>query len=117
MDVVHYAVKNIRGVIDFFPERFEGNPAKRQEHKERNLEEGSVRFPLHNHVFSGVADELEIYRLSDIYRFSDKFIGLSRLRMEETAEAGNLSLPSFMEMVGCRQPDYMAVNLANVFHS
>ena len=117
LDVVHLAVKNIRGIIDFFPERFEGNPVKRQEHKDRNQEEGSVRFPLHDHVFSGVAEELEIYRLSDIYRFSDKFIGLSRLRMEETAETENLSLPGFLEMIGCRQPDYMAVNLANVFHS
>lgn len=117
LDIVHLAVKNIRGIIDFYPERFEGNPLKRHEHQERNPEEGSVRFPLHEHVLSGVAGELDIYRLSDIYRFSDKFLGLSRLRVEETPETENLSLPGFLDHIGCRQPDYMAVNLANVFHS
>ena len=117
MDIVHLAVKNIRGIIDFHPERFEGNPLKRQEHLDRNLEEGSVCFPLHDHVFCGVANELDIYRLSDIYRFSDKFIGLSRLRLMETPETESLSLSGFFAMIGCRQPDYMAVNLANVFHS
>jgi hypothetical protein len=117
LNVVHLAVKNIRGIIDFYPERFEGNPLKRQEHLERKLEEGSVRFPLHDHVLYGVANELDIYRLSDIYRFTDKFIGLSSLRIEETPATENLSLPGFLERIGCRHPDYMAVNLANVLHS
>lgn len=117
MQAIHLAVKNIRGIIDFYPERFEGNPVKRQEHLDRKMEEGSVCFPLHEHVFCGVAAELDIYRLSDIYRFSDKFIGLSRLSVEEVPEPANLSLPAFLTSIGCRQPDYMAVNLANVFHS
>jgi hypothetical protein len=117
METIHLAVKNIRGIIDFYPERFEGNPVKRQEHLDRKLEEGSVCFPLHEHVFCGVAAELDIYRLSDIYRFSDKFIGLSRLSVEVVPETDNLSLPAFLKSIGCRPPDYMAVNLANVFHS
>jgi hypothetical protein len=117
LDVVYVAVKSIRGIIDYDPERFEGNPLKRQEHQERKLEEGSVKFPLHDHVLYGVADELDIFRLSDIYRFTDKFIGLSRLRIEEASAMDNLSLPDFLHRIGCRQPDYMAVNLANVFHS
>jgi len=114
---VHLAVKNIRGIIDFYPERFEGNPLKRHEYRERHIEQGTVHFPLHEHVFSGVADELDIYRLSDIYRFSDKFIGLSKLRLEETPATESFTLPGFLENIGCRQPDYMAVNLANLFHS
>jgi hypothetical protein len=34
---------------------------------------------------------------------------LSKLRIEEVPETENLSLPGFLEMIGCRQPDYMAV--------
>jgi hypothetical protein len=117
MDVIHLAVKSIRGIVDFYPERFEGNPVKRQENIERNLDVGSVRFPLHDHVLHGVANELDIYRLSDIYRFTDKFIGLSKLLIEDVPAAENLTLPGFLESIGCRHPDYMAVNLANVFHS
>lgn len=117
LESVHLAVKTIRGIVDFYPERFEGNPVKRQEHIERNLAVGSIRFPLHNHVLHGVANELDIYRLSDIYRFTDKFIGLSNLRIDEVPAMNNLSLPGFLERIGCRHPDYMAVNLANVFHS
>jgi hypothetical protein len=55
--------------------------------------------------------------LSDIYRFTDKFIGLSGLRIEETPATEDRSLPDFLARIGCRHPDYMAVNLANVFHS
>ena len=117
LDVIHLAVKNIRGIIDFHPELFEGNPIKRQEHMERQPQPGSVRFPLHDHVLHGVADEYEIYRLSDIYRFTDKFIGLSSLQIEEAPVADHLSLTGFLTRIGCRHPDYMAVNLANVFHS
>lgn len=117
LDVVHVAVKNIRGIVDFFPEFFEGNPHKRHEHNERNLEKGSIKFPLHDHVLHGVADELDIFRLSDIYRFTDKFIGLSNLRIEEIPATENLSLPDFLGRIGCHHPNYMAVNLANVFHS
>lgn len=117
LDVIHLAVKNIRGIIDYHPELFEGNPIKRQEYIERKPQPGSVRFPLHDHVLYGVADEYEIYRLSDIYRFSDKFIGLSGLQIEAPPTAVGLSLPDFLARIGCRHPDYMAVNLANVFHS
>lgn len=117
LDVVHLAVKNLRAIIDFHPEHFVGNDLKRREHQERNVEEGYVRFPLHDHVFHGVADELDIYRLSDIYRFTDKFIGLSKLRIEEAPVTARRSLPDFLQEIGCPQPDYMAVNLANVFHS
>lgn len=117
LNIIHLAVKNIRGLIDFNPERFEGNPVKRQEHHERNLEEGSVCFPIHDHVLCGAASELDIYRLSDIYRFSDKFIGLSKLRLLETPATEQLTLPGFLAMIGCQEPDYMAVNLGNVFHT
>jgi hypothetical protein len=117
LDVAYFAVKNIRGVIDFHPERFEGNPHKRQEHAERKLEVGTVKFPLYDHVFCGIADELDIYRLSDIYRFTDKFLGLSRLSIEEIPKTGELPLPDFLHGIGCGHPGYMAVNLANVFHS
>ena len=117
LDVIHMAVKNIRGIIDFNPELFEGDPVKRREHSERNLQPGSVSFPLHDQLLHGVADEYEIYRLSDIYRFTDKFIGLSRLHIEEPPETENNSLPSFLDRIGCQHPEYMAVNLANVFHS
>ena len=72
---------------------------------------GSLRFLLHDHVLSGEAEE------ADIYRLSEKFLGLSKLQVEEFPEMANLSLPGFLEMVGCRQPDYMAVNLARVYHS
>jgi hypothetical protein len=111
LNTVHLALRDIRGIIDYHPEHFQGNPLKRLEHKERRLREGSVRFCLHEHVFFGVADE------SDIYRLGEQFIGLSKLRIEEVPETENLSLPGFLEMIGCRQPDYMAVNLAGVFHS
>lgn len=114
---IHLAVKNVRGVIDFHPEHFEGDPVKRREHSERKPRPGSVRFPLHNQVLYGVADEYEIYRFSDIYRFTDKFIGLSKLHIEEPQPLGALSLAGFLDRIGCRYPDYMAVNLANVFHS
>jgi hypothetical protein len=117
LDTIHLAVKNLRGIVDFHPELFEGNPIKRQEHEERKPQPGSVRFPLYDHVLYGVADEYEIYRLSDIYRFTDRFIGLSSLQTEETPIAENLSLPGFLARIGCRHPDYMAVNLANVLHS
>jgi hypothetical protein len=117
LDIIHMAVKNIRGIVDFHPELFEGNPIKRQEYVERKPQPGSVSFPLHDHVLHGVADEYEIYRLSDIYRFTDKFIGLSGLRIEETPATEDRSLPDFLARIGCRHPDYMAVNLANVFHS
>ncbi len=111
MSAVHLALKDIRGVIDFYPDRFQGNPLKRQEHKERNLREGSVQYSLHEHVLLGVADE------SDIYRYSEQFLGLSRLRIKELPDTEDLFLPGFLEMIGCPKPDYMAVNLANVFHS
>lgn len=108
---VHLRLNDVRAAIDFFPERYRGNEVKRQEHGERKLLEGSLSFALHGHVLSGVADE------RDIYRRSEEFIGLSRVRVEEVPETESLSLPGFLELIGCRQPDYMAVNLANVFHS
>lgn len=111
LDTLHLGLKDIRGVIDFHPENFKGNPAKRQEQQERTLKLGLVKFNLHEHVLSGVAEEMDIYRLSD------KFIGLSSLKVEEFPETGNLSLPSFLERIGCGQLYYMAVNLASVFHS
>lgn len=111
MSTVHLGLKDIRGVIDYHPEKFKGNPAKRQEQQERMLKMGSVKFHLHEHVLSGVAEELDIYRLSE------KFIGLSSLKVEELPETEDLSLPSFLGRIGCGQPNYMAVNLANVFHS
>lgn len=111
LNVVHLALKDIRAVIDFNPERFKGNQFKRQEHEERKLVVGSLQFSLHEHVLCGVADEL------DIYRRSEQFLGLSRLRIEEVPGMGNLSLPGFLEKIGCPLPDYMAVNLAKVFHS
>ena len=117
LDIIHMAVKNIRAIIDFHPERFEGDPVKRQEHRERQLQLGRVSFPIHDHVLHGIADEYEIYRLSDIYRFTDKFIGLSQLHIDEGPMPDHLSLSVFLQRIGCRHPEYMAVNLANVFHS
>lgn len=111
MKTLHLALKDVRAIIDFHPERFQGNPLKRQEHKERKLREGSVCFSLHEHVLRGVADE------SDIYRLSEQFLGLSRLQMESMPEVTKLSLPGFFEMIGCPTPDYMAVHMSNVFHS
>jgi hypothetical protein len=111
LDTVHLAMKDVRAVIDFFPDRFKGNPLKRKEYEERKVVAGSVRFSLHAHVLSGVADE------RDIYRQSEQFIGLTRLRVEEVPVTDRLSLPGFLELIGCQQPDYMAVNLARVFHS
>ena len=111
LNAVHLALKDIRGIIDYHPGRFEGNARKRREQQERTLKMGSLRFLLHDHVLSGEAEE------ADIYRLSEKFLGLSRLQVEEFPEMANLSLPGFLEMVGCRQPDYMAVNLARVYHS
>lgn len=111
MKTVHLALKDVRAVFDYHPERFQGNPLKRLEYKERKLREGSVRFSLHDHVLCGVADE------SDIYRYSEQFLGLSQVRIEEVPEMMNLSLPGFLEMIGCPPPDYLAVHLGNVFHS
>jgi hypothetical protein len=111
LDTVHLATKNIRAAIDFYPDRYKGNPFKRREFEERSMVEGSLRFALHAHVLSGVADE------RDIYRRSEQFIGLSRLRVEEEPATDRLSLPGFLESIGCRQPEYMAVTLARVIHS
>jgi len=111
LDTVHLAMKDVRAAIDFFPDRYKGNPLKRKEYEERKVVEGNLRFSLHAHVLSGVADE------GDIYRRSEQFIGLSRLRVEEVPVTDGLSLPGFLESIGCQQPDYMAVNLSRVFHS
>ncbi len=111
MNAVHLPLNSIQGIIDFHPERFQGNPLKRQEQLERGLEMGRISFLLHEHVLSGVACEMDIYRLSD------QVIGLSQLRVDELPETEYLSLPGFLETIGCPQPDYMAVNLAAVFHS
>jgi len=111
LDTIHLPLENIRAIIDFCPEYFQGDPRKRQEQQERDLPKGRLRFSLHEHVLSGEAAEWDIYRLSE------KFIGLSQLRVEELPARANLSLPGFLELIGCPQPDYMAVNLATVFHS
>jgi len=111
LGAVHLSLKDIRAIIDYHPERYQGNAFKRQEYEERRVVEGAVRFVLHEHVVSGVADQKEIYRRSE------EFIGLTRVAIEDIPEASGLSLPGFLELVGCRQPDYMAVNLANVYHS
>lgn len=117
LTVGHLAVKNIQGVIDFYPDRFKGNPHKRYEHHERHLKEGKVKFRLNDHVLNGVADEFDISRYSDVYRFADKFIGLHKLHVVETPATEVLSLSGFMENIGCRFPDYMAVNLSNAFYA
>lgn len=54
--VIHLAVKNIRGIVDFHPELFEGDPIKRQEYEERKPQPEGVRVPLHDDVLHGVAD-------------------------------------------------------------
>jgi len=111
LDTVHLAMKDVRAIIDYHPERYKGNPVKRREYGERRVVEGSVRFSLHAHVLSGVADE------RDIYRQSEQFVGLYNLKVEDVPPADRLSLPGFLDSIGCRQPEYMAVNLARVFHS
>lgn len=111
MSSVHLALKDIRAAIDFFPERHKGNQFKRREYGERRVVKGPFRFALHAHVISGVADQQEVYRRSE------QFLGLTEVAVEELPEPEGLSLPGFLEMICCPLPDYMAVNLANVFHS
>jgi len=111
MPSVHLAQKDIRAIIDYYPERYRGNPFKRQEYEERRVVEGGLKFLLHAHVVGGVADQQEIYRRSE------QFIGLTRVAIEELPETDGLSLPGFLELIGCGRPDFMAVNLANVLHS
>jgi len=111
MESVHLPLKGIRAILDFHPERYQGNASKRQEYEERRVVEGALHFVLHAHVVSGVADQKEIYRRSE------EFIGLTRIEIRDLPETSGLSLPGFLELIGCSQPDYMAVNLANVFHS
>ncbi len=111
LDCVHLRLGDIRAVIDFFPDRYRGNELKRQEYGERKVLEGSLSFTLHGHVLSGATDE------RDIYRRSEEFIGLTRLRVEEMPDTEGLSLLGFLELIGCPPPGYMAVNLGNVFHS
>jgi len=110
LKTVHLPVNQVATVVDYFPDKYRGNREKRLEYRERKVVEDDLRFVLQDHVICGVADQKEIYRRSEC------FLGLSRLRFEE-APRDQFSLPDFFEEVGCPLPEYMAVNLARVFHS
>lgn len=110
LKTIHLSVEHVAAVVDYFPDKYRGNREKRLEYRERKVVEDELQFVLQDHVICGVADQREIYRRSE------SFIGLSRLRFEESPQ-DRFSLPDFFAEVGCPLPEYMAVNLARVFHS
>lgn len=111
MEQGHIGVGDIAAVVDFHPEKYRGNAEKRKEYRERKVQTEVLRFSLHQQVFSGAADSLEVYRRSE------EFLGVSQLRLSPPDDPTVLPAGDFLESIQCSQPQFMAVNLGQVFHS
>lgn len=111
MTTAHLPLASLRAVADYHPENYIGSEAKRLEFEERISTPSQMRFTLNRHTLEGTVCDLEVYRRSE------QFVGVSRLRVMDHPTGPHLSLPAFFEEIGCPQPEYMAVHLGNVFHS
>jgi len=108
---IHIATKDVRAVIDFHPERFKGRDALRMEAEERIIDEERMLVALHGHVISG-----DVHPWA-VYRSSHEFVGMSTVTIDEPDESHGLSLPAFLQFIGCPSPNYMAIHLGQTIHS
>lgn len=108
---IHISLKDMRAAIDFHPEKHQGSAMRRKEYAEGVTATEIVRFTLHAHALSGMADRGEIYRRSE------RFVGINGVHIDDVAKSAGPTLPEFLERIGCPQPEHMAVHLGNVLHS
>lgn len=111
MTTTHLPLASLRAVADYHPGHYVGSEAKRLEFEERISTPALLRFTLHGHTLEGTVCDLEVYRRSE------QFVGVSRLRVVDDEADSALSLPAFFDHIDCPRPEYLAVHLGNIFHS